>query len=167
MKEVNIEKVTLNIGVGEARDKLEKAVKLLENITGSKAVRTKTMKRIPTWGVRPNLTIGAKVTLRGKKAEELFKRLIQAIDNKLNPRKFDNFGNFAFGIEEYILIPGVEYDINIGIIGLEVAVTLYRKGYRVKRRRINKGKIPMRHHILKEEAIEFIKNKFNVNMEEA
>ena len=107
MEDIIVEKVTMNIGAGEAGDKLEKAVKLLEKISGAKPVKTKTMKRIPTWGLRPNLTIGVKVTSRGKKAEDLLKRLLQAKDNKLKLRSFDKEGNFSFGIEEYLLIPGV------------------------------------------------------------
>lgn len=166
MEDISVEKVTLNIGAGEAGDKLEKAVKLLEKISGAKPVKTKTMKRIPTWGLRPNLTIGVKVTSRGKKAEVLLKNLLQAKDNKLKFRGFDKEGNFSFGIEEYLLIPGVEYDISIGVIGLEAAVTLYRRGYRVKRRRIMKRSLPLRHKIKKDEAIEFVKSRFGVDVEE-
>lgn len=166
MKEIKLEKITLNIGVGEAGDKLDKAIKLLENITGGKAVKTKTMKRIPTWGVRPNLTIGAKITLRGEKAEELLKRLLQARENILDNGKFDDNGNVSFGVEEYILIPGVEYNLDIGVIGLEVAVTLYRCGYRIKRRMIAKKKIPLRHRIKKDEALDFMKTKYKIKMEE-
>ena len=166
MEDIVVEKVTLNIGAGEAGDKLEKAVKLLEKISGAKPVKTKTMKRIPTWGLRPNLTIGVKVTSRGKKAEALLKRLLQAKDNKLKLRSFDKEGNFSFGIEEYILIPGVQYNIDIGILGLEVAVTLSRIGYRVKRRVIHKTKVPSRHRITKEEAMKFINDKYGIVSEE-
>jgi len=165
-KEIQIEKVTLNIGVGETGDKLEKAVSLLNKISGLKPIRTKTMKRIPTWGVRPKLQIGCKVTIRGKKTEELLKRLLEAVKNNLSISKFDNEGNFAFGIPEYIDIPGVEYDVDIGIIGLDVAVTLKRAGFRIKRRRIKKTKIPKKHRITKEESISFVKNKFNIETEE-
>lgn len=166
MKKTMLEKITLNIGVGEAGDKLDKAVRLLGNIAGGKAVKTKTMKRIPTWGVRPNLTIGAKITLRGKKADDLLKRLLQANDGVLGKDKFDDTGNVSFGIEEYILIPGVEYDVDIGVIGLDVAVTLCRKGYRVKRRRILKRRIPFRHSVTKEDAMMFMKDNYGIKMEE-
>jgi large subunit ribosomal protein L5 len=164
MREVKIEKVTLNIGVGEAGDKLNKAKKILEKITNSKAVQTITMKRIPSWGIRPKLPIGCKVTLRRKKAEELLIRLFKAIDNKIDQKKFDKTGNFSFGIQEYIDIPNVEYDPSIGIIGLEVAVTLEKPGYRIKRRRIKTRKIASNHLIDKEKAEEFIKNKFNIEI---
>ncbi len=160
MREIKIEKITLNIGVGSSGDKLNKAKRLLENITYAKAVETKTMKRIPAWGLRPKLAIGCKVTLRGRKAEELLTRLFKSLDNKLKQSNFDNFGNFSFGIKEYIDIPGVEYNPEFGIIGLEVAVTLERPGFRIKRR-LKERKIPFRHKIQKHEAIDFVKSKFN------
>ena len=166
MKNIRIEKVTLNCGVGEAGDKLDKAMRLLEQITGKKPVKTTTMRRIPTWGIRPNLAIGCKVTLRGKEATELLKRLLQAVDNKLSPKKFDKNGNVSFGIEEYILIPGVEYNVEIGIIGLDVCVSLERPGYRVKRRILNKSKIGSKHKITKEEAVEFMLKNFDIMEEE-
>lgn len=164
MRQIKIEKVTLNIGVGDARDKLNKAKQILEKITNSKAVQTITMERIPSWGIRPKLPIGCKVTLRGKKAEEVLARLFKAIDNKIDERKFDNSGNFSFGIPEYIDIPNVEYDPSVGIIGLEAAITLERPGYRIKRRRIKNKKISFNHLIKKEDAKEFIKNKFGVEI---
>ena len=166
MKNIRIEKVTLNCGVGEAGDKLDKAMRLLEQITGKKPVKTTTMRRIPTWGIRPNLAIGCKVTLRGEEATELLKRLLQAVDNKLSPKKFDKNGNVSFGIEEYILIPGVEYNVEIGIIGLDVCVSLERPGYRVKRRILNKSKIGSKHKITKEEAVEFMLKNFDIMEEE-
>lgn len=166
MTNIRIEKITINIGVGEAGDKLTKALKLLERITNVKPVQTITMKRIPTWGLRPKLPIGAKVTLRGKKAEEVLIRLFKARDNKINARKFDAQGNLSFGVKEYLDIPGVEYDPNTGIIGLEVAVTLERPGFRIKKRKLNKAKIGHKHLIKKEEAQNFIMNKFNVNISE-
>ena len=65
MQEIKIEKITLNIGVGETGDKLEKASRLLKTITGESPIKTRTMKRVPTWGIRPKLDIATKVTLRG------------------------------------------------------------------------------------------------------
>jgi len=163
MRKIRIEKITLNIGVGEAGDKLEKSKKLLESITGTKAVKTKSNKRIPTWNLRPGLEIACKTTLRSKKAEAMLKRLFQAINNELEESKFDNNGNFSFGVPEYINIPEAEYDPGIGIIGLEVAITLERPGFRIKKR-IKKVKIGKKHKITKEEAIEFIKNEFKINI---
>jgi len=164
MKQIRVEKVTLNIGVGGPGEKLEKAIKLLKTISGSKPIAIASSKRIPTWGVRPGLQLASKVTVRGKKAEELLMRLLQALDNKLPRRKFDKFGNFSFGIHEYIDIPGVQYDPSIGVIGLEAAVTLQRPGFRVKRRAVKVGKIGIKHRITAEDSIAFVKNKFNVKV---
>ncbi len=166
MKNVRIEKITLNIGVGEAGDKLNKGFKLLEKITNAKPVQTITMKRIPSWGLRPKLPIGIKVTLRGKKAEDVLSRLFKALDNKINIKKFDKNGNLSFGIKEYLDIPGVEYDPGIGVIGLEVAVTLGRPGFRIKRRKLNPSKVGVRHLLNKEDSKLFIENKFNVKVTE-
>ncbi len=164
MKQIRVDKITLNIGVGSPGDKLEKAMKLLKSITGAKSVATTTNKRIPTWGVRPNLQIACKVTVRGKRAEEILINLLKAVDGKILRRKFDNYGNFSFGIAEYIDIPLVEYDPSIGVIGLEVAVTLARPGFRIKNRSVMKRKIPNSHRINNEEAIQFVKEKFKISV---
>src|SRR3989344_2993921 len=141
-KEIRIEKVTLNIGAGGSAELVNKGLKLLQAITGIKPVKTVTTKRIPTWGVRPGLATGCKVTVRGKKAEELLKRLLKAKESRLLGRNFDNQGNFSFGIKEYLDIPNVKYDHEIGIMGLDTAVTLQRAGFRVKNRRLEPKKLP-------------------------
>ena len=163
MQEIRIEKLTFNIGVGESGAKLDKAIKLLTTLTGQKPIATKAKKRIPTWGLRPGLTIGAKVTLR-KNQNEVLKRMLDSIGNKLPLSKLGD-GTFSFGIPEYIQIPDAKYDIEIGIMGLSVAATLQRPGYRVKKR-INKNKIPRNHLISKDETAEFLKVKFNTKLEE-
>jgi len=164
MRKIRIEKVTLNIGVGEPGEKLEKAKKLLEILTGQKACITKAKKRVPAWGIRPGLPIGVKVTVRKEKAYELLKRLFAAVGNKIKKESFDEYGNFSFGIDEYIHIPGMKYDPEIGLFGMDVCVTLERPGYRVARRRLKRRKIPRRHRITKEEAIEWVKKTFNVEI---
>ena len=166
MKEIRIEKLTLNMGIGEPGDKLKKASKLLSAASGKKPVSTKSYKRIPTWGVRPGLEIGTKVTLRGDDAENMIKRLFKAIENKLKINSFDKQGNFSFGIKEYIDIPELEYDPEIGIVGMEVAVTLERPGYRVKKRKYQRAKLGKNHRITKDESIDYIQNKFGVNVGE-
>ena len=166
MRTISVEKVTLNICVGEPGTNLDKALKLLKNITGGKPIQTKAKKRIPTWKIRPGLEIGAKVMLRGDKAKEFLKALLQAKSNRLSRKCFDNEGNFSFGIAEYLDIPNVEYDAEVGIIGLETMVTLKRPGFRVKRRLIKKSKIPRKHRISMEEAIEFMKKEFNLEVED-
>ena len=162
MRELRIEKVTLNIGAGKEQSKLDNAMVLLKNIVESKPVKTFTNKRIQEWGLRPGLPIGCKVTLRKEKAKELLVRLIDAKDKKLKESQFDNNGNISFGIAEYIDIQGAKYDPKIGIMGLEVCITLERPGYRIKKRRLMKRKISRKHKITKNEAIDFMKKEFNV-----
>jgi large subunit ribosomal protein L5 len=164
MKSVRIEKVTLNIGTGKPGPELEKAKKLLNMITGRTVIETKTNKRIPGWGLRPGLSIGCKVTLRGEEAKELLGRLLKAVENKLGPRSFDNNGNVSFGIAEYIDIPGVKYNMEIGIIGLSAAVTLSRPGFRIKARRIKGKSIPKRHRVSRDDAIAFIRETYQTKI---
>jgi large subunit ribosomal protein L5 len=163
MREIRIEKITLNVGVGEPGDKLEKVSGLLQQISGAKPAKTTTKKRIPEWNIRPGLEIGVKVTLRGQKAEDLLKRLFASVENKLSKSNFDEHGNLAFGISEYVHIPGAKYDYTVGIIGISVAITLQRRGYSISRKRIP-AEIGRSHLIKKDEAVEFIKNKYKVTV---
>ncbi len=163
MRRIRIEKVTINMGCGSDRDKLERAQKLLEKLTGRKVVITKTHKRT-TFGMARNRPIGVKVTLRGKEAEEFLKKVFTAVENKIKASQFDEFGNFSIGIKEYIDLPGVKYDPEIGILGMDVCVTLERPGYRVKRRKYKKSKVGKNHIITKEEAIEWVKKTFGVDV---
>jgi len=164
-RNIKINKVTLNIGAGKDQTKLEKGIKLLKSITNANPVKTITSKRIPGWGLRPGLPIGCKITLRKKNAIEILNRLLQAKDNNLKESQFDTNGNIAFGIQECIDIPGLKYDPEIGIMGLEVCITLERNGFRIKRRRIAKKSIPKSHIITKKEAIEFMQKDFNIKLE--
>jgi len=166
MREIKVEKVTLNIGTGEPGAKLDKAKKLLKIISGMSPISTVTKKRIPTWKIRPGLEIGCKVTVRGEKARKLLKKLLQGVDNRLDEKKFDKQGNFSFGINEYLDVPGLEYDAEVGVIGFNIAVTLSRAGFRNKNRRLKKTSIPKKHKISKEEAIGFMKKEFNVEVGE-
>jgi len=165
MEEMRIEKVTLNLGTGGPGERLDKAMKLLFNITGAKPLPTRTKKRIATWGIRPGLSIGCKVTIRGEKANLLFKRLAEAKNHTLNSKNFDSSGNLSFGIPEYLDIPGAEYDMSIGIIGLEAAVTLERPGFRIARRKIKKRKLPKKVRIKRDETINFISSTYGVKIE--
>lgn len=167
MRQISIEKVTLNIGAGKDQTKLEKGVKLINSIAGKMPVKTYTKKRIQEWGLRPGLAIGCKLTLRKDYAESILKRLLESKDNALQEGNFDGEGNISFGINEYIDIPGVKYDPEIGIMGLQVCITLKRNGFRVKRRTIRQHQIPKKHRITREEAIDFMKNRFSLRVGES
>ena len=111
MREIKLDKLTLNIGVGEPGPKLDKGKALLEKISQVKVVTTKTHKRT-SFGPTKGRPIGAKVTLRGEPALELLGKLLQAVESRLKPGQFDRNGNFSFGIQEYIHIPGIKYITN-------------------------------------------------------
>src|SRR3989344_4297127 len=104
MRKIKVDKVTLNIGAGKDSARLEKGLTLLKLLTGKNSVKTRTYKRIQQWGLRPGLPIGCKVTLRGEDAVKIIPRLLTAKENVLSERNFDDEGNFAFGIHEYIEI---------------------------------------------------------------
>ncbi len=164
MKEIRIASVTVNMGVGQSGDELKRAQTIMEKITGVKSVQTKCKVRQPTWGLKPGLPIGCKCTLRKKKAEAFLHDALAAKGNSLNEKSFDNAGNFGFGIHEYIDMPGTKYDPKLGIRGFDVLVSLERRGYRVKRRKIRQGKVALHHVISKKDAVGFLAKKFNVEI---
>ncbi|MBR9702469.1 50S ribosomal protein L5 [Candidatus Woesearchaeota archaeon] len=164
MRTIKVEKLTLNIGAGKDTKLLEKGMKLIESLTGTAPVKTITQKRIPGWGLRPGLPIGCKLTLRGKKAEELIPRLLAAKENNLSKKNFDDAGNISFGVPEYIDIEGAVYDPKIGIIGLQVCITLVRPGYRVKSRSLRPARI-RKQRLVRDEAVVFMKEKFKTTVE--
>lgn len=159
MREIKIEKVVLSIGGTE--DTLNKGIMLLERITGKKPTRRRTKKRIPSLGVRPKLEVGAMVTIR-ENPEEILGKLLAAVDNTLKEKQLDE-NNFSFGIKEYIEIPGLEYQRDIGIMGLDVTVVFKRAGKKIGLKKIKRGKVPEKQKISKEEIINFMKNKFQTD----
>ncbi len=166
MRSIYVAKLTLNIGAGKEPHVLEKGMKLIEQLTGIAPVKTITHKRIPGWGLRPGLPIGCKLTLRGEKAMELIPRLLSAKDNMLRENNYDSSGNISFGIPEYIDIDGAKYDPEIGMMGLQVCITLARPGYRVKSRRIKSAKVGKRHVVSKAEAVRFMREQFKTGVVE-
>lgn len=159
MREIKIEKVVLSVG-GTAEE-LEKGFKLLKMLTGKNPAKMISRKRIPTWSVRPKLEVGAVVTIR-KNKEELLKKMLSVKNNVLKKKQISE-NNFSFGVEEYIEIPGVEYEREIGIRGFDVTVVFKRAGKRVGIRKIKRGKIPAKQKISKEEIIKFMEEKFKTN----
>jgi len=165
MRKPYVEKVVLDIGVGSAGEKMESALTLLERLTGKKPVQTYSKHKIPAWGLRKGLPIGAKVTMRGDDGAEFLKRAIKAVDNTLRDRSFDDLGNLSFGVEQYIFFDNIKYDPQIGTMGLQVSATIERPGFRIKRRKIQRKKVGKHHRILKDEAMEFVKKEFGVEIE--
>ena len=165
MKKIRLEKVTVNMGVGQSGDELKKAETIMERVTGMKPVETMSKTKNPTWDLREGIPIGAKVTLRGKKASEFLRNALGAKDKRIGAKSFDAHGGFGFGIREYIDLPGAKYDPKIGVRGMDVLVALERRGYRVKRRKICRNKIKKSHLVSKAEAIEFAKSELGIEVE--
>ncbi|MFH0970618.1 MAG: 50S ribosomal protein L5 [Candidatus Diapherotrites archaeon] len=166
MRGIRLEKVTVNMGVGQTGEPLQKAGEILKKITGGLPVQTKCKVKIPTWGIREGLPIGVKVTLRKEKAKNFLKNALQAKENTLLKRYFDKNGNVGFGIKEYIDLPGTKYDPKLGIRGFDVLVTLERPGFRVKKRRLRPAKVGIHHRITRDESIAYMQENFNVKVME-
>ncbi|RLE96433.1 MAG: 50S ribosomal protein L5 [Thermoprotei archaeon] len=156
MRRVFIGKVVVHIGVGESGERLARAAKVLEELTGQKPTFRKAKRTIKEFGIKRGENIACMVTLRGEKAYEFLKKALAAVDYKIKESSIDERGNFAFGIKEHIHIPGARYDPAIGIFGMDVIVALERPGYRVARRRRRRSSIGKNHYVTKEEAIQFI-----------
>jgi len=164
MKRPFLEKMVLNIGVGAGGEELERAVAILETITGKKPVKTISKKNVKEFNLRKGRPIGCKVTVRGKEAEKLLKRLIIVNNNKMLRKSFDNYGNFGFGITEHISIPGVEYDAQTGLWGLDIMGRIVRPGMRVRYRRKQRSKIPKHHYVSRDEAQYYLEKNYNIQI---
>lgn len=156
MRKIKIEKIILS--VGGTGEELDKGAKLLEFLAGRKSIKTKSKRRIPNFGIKPGLEVGAIVTIRNN-IKEFLKKMLMAVDNSLKKKQVSK-NNFSFGIEEYIEIPGIEYQREMGMRGLDVTVVFTRAGKRVKRKKIKKGKIPKRQNVSKKEIIKFMEENF-------
>jgi len=164
MQQVGIAKATVNIGVGEGGERLARAEKLLENITSQKPVRTFSKVTNPEFGIRKGQPIACKVTLRGEKAHDAVKLILSGLDKRIRSSQFDKQGNLSFGIEEHIDIPGMRYDPDIGIFGMNVSITFEKPGYRIKRRKIQQKHIPHKHQVTPDETMEYMQEKFQIKI---
>ena len=136
MEVPKLDKIVLNMGVGEAKDNakvLEAAVKDMEAITGQKVVTTKAKNSIANFKIREGLPIGCKVTLRGEKMYEFLDRLVNLALPRVrdfrgvNPNAFDGRGNYALGIKEQIIFPEIEYDKVDKVRGMDVIIVTTAK----------------------------------------
>jgi large subunit ribosomal protein L5 len=167
MLEPRIDKVVVHIGVGESGQRLVNAETILKQIAHQDPVRSIARKTLPTFGIKKNEPIGTKLTLRGKAAEDFLVVALKASGNSLRQSQFDPLGNFSFGIEEHTDFPGMRYDPDIGIFGMDVSVALKRSGYRIARRRVVKRKLPARQKLTKADTIVYVQKRFGVEILEA
>ena len=129
MEVPKLDKVVINMGVGEAKDNaklLDAAIADMEKITGQKAVVCKAKKSVANFKIREGMPIGCKVTLRGEKMYEFVDRLINLALPRVrdfrgvNPNAFDGRGNYALGIKEQLIFPEIEYDKVDKVRGMDV-----------------------------------------------
>lgn len=159
-----IGKITINIGVGESGERLKKAETVLKNLTGRKPIETLSKTTNKDWNLRKRMPIGCKVTLRGNKAVDFLKEALFTRENKISDYSFDEQGNVSFGIPDHTLFKTQKYDPNIGIFGMDINITMEKPGFRVKKRRIARAKIPNRHKVDREETMKFFSEKLNAEV---
>jgi large subunit ribosomal protein L5 len=164
IRAIRLGKLVLNIGVGRSGEAIERARRVLEDLVKQKASFRKAKKSIRDFGVHKGEPIGMMVTLRREKALETLKLLLRSRENRIPISCFDDFGNCSFGIKEHIEIPGVRYNPEIGIFGMNVSAVLERPGYRVARRLRGQNRIGKSQRINKEESIAFFKENFGVEV---
>jgi large subunit ribosomal protein L5 len=162
-----IDKVVVHVGVGESGQRLVNAETIMKAITKQQPVRSIAKKTLPTFGIKKNEPIGAKLTLRGKAAEDFLIIALKAAGNTLKKSQFDMQGNFSFGVEEHTDFPGMRYDPEIGIFGMDVSVALKRAGYRIAMRRVGQKKLPSHQRLKKDDTMEFVRKKFGIEILEA
>lgn len=164
MRTPRVEKVVVNIGVGEAGERLQKAQKVLEMVTGQKSVQTisKTINR--DLAIRKGMPLGCKVTLRGDVAKNFVDKALSIRGYRIPAYSFDKEGNMSFGITDYTDFEGMKYDPEVGIFGMDVNIVLRRAGNRITQRSICKRRIPPGHRVQRDEGIQFMKDNFKVEV---
>ena len=164
MQQPRIDKVTVNIAVGKSGEPLDKATRILKQLTGQGPCKRIAKKTVRDFGIRKGEPIACIVTLRREKAIAFLKKTLQAVDNKVSRNSFDNYGNFSFGIKSHIEIPGTKYAPELGIVGMDVSVFITRPGKRVKMRRRRTSSVGKTHMLTPEITVPFVKETLGVEI---
>ena len=151
MEVPKLDKVVINMGVGEAKDNaklLDAAIADMEKITGQKAVVCKAKKSVANFKIREGMPIGCKVTLRGEKMYEFVDRLVNLALPRVrdfrgvNPNAFDGRGNYALGIKEQLIFPEIEYDKVDKVRGMDIIFVTTAKTYEEARELLTQFNMP-------------------------
>lgn len=164
MLQPRIDKVTVNIAVGKSGEPLDKATRILKQLTGQEPCKRIAKKTVRDFGIRKGEPIACMVTLRREKAIVFLKKTLQAVDNKVSRNTFDKYGNFSFGIKSHIEIPGTKYAPELGIVGMDVSVFITRLGRRVKMRRRCTSNVGKKHMLTAEITVPFVKDTLGVEI---
>merc|ERR1712105_519579 len=141
-------------------DRLVRAGKVLEALTGQAPVFSKARYTVRSFGIRRNEKIAVHCTVRGAKAEEILEKGLKVKEYELRKNNFSSTGNFGFGIQEHIDL-GIKYDPSIGIYGMDIYVVLGRPGFNIAQRRRQKSKIGPQHKVNKEESMKWFQQKYD------
>ncbi len=163
MRKPFISKVIVDMCTGGG-EVLNRASDILEELTGQNPVQSRARQTIRDFGIRRKEAIAVRVTLREDKAKVFLERALKAKDDILLIKNWDDDGNFAFGISEHIDIPDVKYDPQLGIQGMNITVCIERPGFRIKRRRRRRAKVPHKHRLTPEESMVFVKDEFGIEI---
>jgi large subunit ribosomal protein L11e len=159
LSEIRVAKVCININPGSVGDQVTRASRVIEQLTGQKAMMARSHRTIPKFGVRRNDKIAAYVTVRGKRAMEILDKALQVQDYEISSHCFSNTGNFGFGIKEHIDL-GLKYDRDIGIHGMDIYVVLERPGQRIATRKHCQSRIGPKQRVTRDEAKDWYVQKF-------